>query len=60
MTALKSLVTGNNEIAITKLQTQKDDPNIPVRNGFFCIQSCNFCGYKPITKLQTGGRYYVY
>ncbi|MBV5341110.1 MAG: hypothetical protein J0665_16395 [Deltaproteobacteria bacterium] len=60
MSDLESLVTSAYKIAITKLQTEKNDYNILICNDFICNEFVISAIYKSITKLQTGGRSYVY
>ncbi|MFH2122520.1 MAG: hypothetical protein ABIJ50_03410 [Pseudomonadota bacterium] len=60
MIDLESLVTTAYEIAITKLQTKKNELNVPICNDLICNYFVISAHYKPITKVQTGGRSYVY
>jgi hypothetical protein len=60
MSDLESLVTSAYKIAVTKLQTEKIGCNILKYNDFICNKFVTSVRYKSISKLQTGGRSYVY
>ncbi len=60
MIDLKSLVISACEIAVTKLQIKKNDCNMLIYNVFACNKFVISAHYKSITKVQTGGQYYVY
>jgi len=60
MIDLKSLVISACEIAVTKLQIERNGNNTLIYNNFFCNKFVISARYKSITKVQTGGQYYVY